>query len=389
MEEICYTLVLNKGRDEGYDVRELSKEDFIRETARLLPKPQRIFCGLGDFLEIGDYNNLLDSIFFEKEAVKFEVLLDRINRKMTEKGSIPSSFLKLAVYFPDFLLKGVPTFCASTIGKKSRLTPGARNLIKYLQDYPILFLTAMPYEIAIEFVRRVGLDEENLIASMYRVNKDNHGRTVYAGGIERFISGDRKSIEIEKRLAGEDLRETDVVYMGRGEAGVKTFNTVNSIAFNPSDTIIPVSKITLYGSSLESLLVLFNFEGELDRYLLSSQYEEFFPSLVVYSAKREKSPALIELEKEHRQLQNNIIGQRIEYEGESYYSVERDIEVEFGASTFDIKKIREEISARMERYHQNPDEFAGKVYVMARERYRALCEWKQSKIWNPMPANGQ
>ncbi len=372
MDEIRYTLVLNRGRDEGYDVRELPKEDFIRETARLLPKPKRIFCGLGDFLEIGDYNNLLDSIFFEKEAVKFEALLDRINRKMSEKGSIPSSFLKLAVYFPDFLLKNVPTFCASTIGKKSRLTPGARNLIKYLQDYPIIFLTAMPYEIAIEFVRRVGLDSENLISTVYRVMQDDHRRTLYAGGIERFISGDRKSLEIEKRMASENLGETDVVYMGRGEAGVKTFYTVNSIAFNPSDSIIPVSKITLYGSSLESLLVLFNFEGELDRYLLSNQYEEFLPSLVVYSEKREKSPALIELEKEHRQLQNNIIGQRIEYEGESYYSVERDIEVEFGASTFDIKKVREEISARMERYHQNPDEFSNKVYVMARERYWSL-----------------
>lgn len=372
MEEINYTLILNRGRDEGYEVRELSREDFIREASRLLPRPKRIFCGLGDFLEIGDYNNLLDSIFFEKEGVKFEALLDRINRKMSEKGSIPSSFLKLAVYFPDFLLKGVPTFCASTIGKKSRLTPGARNLIKYLQDFPIIFLTAMPYEIAIEFVRRVGLNDDNLISTVYRVEKDDHGRDVYAGGIERFISGDRKSIEIEKRLAAENLKETDVVYMGRGEAGVKTFNTVNSVAFNPSDSIIPVSKITLYGSSLESLLVLFNFEGELERYLLSNQYEEFLPSCVVYSEKREKSPALIEIEREHRQLQNNIIGQRIEYEGESYYSVERDIEVEFGASTFDIKKVRDEISQRMKKYHQNPDEFAGKVYVMARERYRSL-----------------
>jgi hypothetical protein len=231
----------------------------------------------------------------------------------------------------------------------------------------------MPYEIAIEFVRRVGLGDDNLISTVYRVEMDDHKRNIYAGGIERFISGDRKSIEIEKRLAGENLKETDVVYMGRGEAGVKTFHTVNSIAFNPSDSIIPVSKITLYGSSLESLLVLFNFEGELDRYLLSNQYEEFLPSLVVFSEKREKAPALIALEKEHRRLQNNIIGQRIEHEGESYYSVERDIEVEFGASTFDIKKVREEIGTRMERYHQNPDEFANKVYVMAQERYRSMC----------------
>ncbi|MCX7679748.1 MAG: hypothetical protein N2316_11095 [Spirochaetes bacterium] len=373
MEKIVYTLVINRGRDEGFEVHEFSKEEFIRHSSHLLTKPKRIFCGLGDFLEIGDYNNLLDSIFFEKEAVKFEVVLDRVNRKVSESGTIPSSFLKLAVYYPDFLLKGIPTTCASTIGRKSRLTPGARNLIKYLQDYPILVLSAMPYEIAIEFVRRVGLSDENLISTVYRVEKDAHGRSFYAGGIERFISGDRKSLEIEKRLASEELKETDVVYMGRGEAGVKTFHTVNSVAFNPSDSIIPVSKITVYGSSLESLLVLFNFDGELDRYLLSNKYEEFLPSLIVFSEKRNKSPKLVDLEREHRQLQNNIIGQRIEYEGESYNSVERDIEVEFGASAFDIKKIREEISKRMEHYQQNLEEFANKIYVMARERYLAMC----------------
>ena len=196
--------------------------------------------------------------------------------------------------------------------------------------------------------------------------------TIYAGDIERFISGDRKSLEIEKRMAAENLSEEEVVYIGRGEAGIKTFLTVNSIAFNPPDNIIPGAKITLYGSSLESLLVLFNFEGELDRYLTSKSVEYSLPSLVVFSEKREKSDELIEIEQSHRRLQNNIIGQRIEYSGESYNSVERDIEVEFGGSAIDIKKVREMISERMERYENNPDEFVKEVYAIARQRYRVL-----------------
>jgi len=372
MEDITYTLVLNRGREEGFELKELEREDFIRETSRLLPRPKKIFIGLGDFLEIGDYNNLLDSIFFEKEGVKYENLLDSINRVVSGEGKIPSSFMKLAVYFPDFLLKGIPTYCVSTIGKKSRLFPGARNFVKYIHEYSPLVLTAMPYEIAIEFVKRVGLGEDNLISTMYKVTSDEHSRRIYAGDIERFISGDRKSLEIEKRMAAEDLSEDDVVYIGRGEAGVKTFSTVSSIAFNPADTIIPVSKITIYGSSLESLLVLFNFDGELERYLTSQPMEEFMPSLVVFSEKRGKSDELMEIESTHRRLQNNIIGQRIEHAGESFDSVERDIEVEFGGSAIDIKKVRGLISDRMRRYENNPDDFVREVYDIARERYKML-----------------
>jgi hypothetical protein len=66
MEENSYTLVYN--RAEGFDERILGKQEFIREVSSLLKKPKRIFLGLGDFLEIGDYNNLLDTIFFEKEG---------------------------------------------------------------------------------------------------------------------------------------------------------------------------------------------------------------------------------------------------------------------------------------------------------------------------------
>ncbi len=372
MEEIVYTLVLNRGKEEGFEVRELGKEEFIRETSRLLAKPRKVFIGLGDFLEIGDYNNLLDSIFFEKEAVKYENLLDRINREMSEQAGIPSSFMKLAVYFPDFLLKGVPTSCVTTIGKKSRLFPGARNLVKYLKEYSPLVLTAIPYEIAIEFVKRVGLGDENLISTVYRVERDEYARKVYAGDIERFISGDRKSLEIEKKMASENLTDEDVVYIGRGEAGVKTFSTVNSIAFNPADTIIPGSKITIYGSSLESLLVLFNFDGEIDRYLISQNFEEYLPSLVVYSEKRDKCSDLISLEIEHRHLQNNVIGQRIEHAGESYDSVERDIEVEFGGSPIDIRKVRNMISQRMSKYENDPEKLADNIYQIARKRYAIL-----------------
>ena len=176
MEEIGHTLIINRGREEGFDSRDLDRDDFIKEASRLLKKPRQLFFGLGDFVEIGDYNNLLDSIFFEKEGVKFENLLDRINRIVSVGGQIPFSFMKLAVYFPDFLLKDIPVSCVSTIGKKSRLYPGARNFIQYIRDYNPVALTAMPYEIAIEFVKRVGLGDENLISTVYKVTVDEHSR---------------------------------------------------------------------------------------------------------------------------------------------------------------------------------------------------------------------
>ena len=111
-----------------------------------------------------------------------------------------------------------------------------------------------------------------------------------------------------------------------------TFSIINSIAFNPSANIISESKISIYGSSLESLLVLFNFEGELEKFLFSDAVEEFLPSLVVYSEVHEKSEELIEIELSHRYLQNNIIGQRIEHSENSFNSVLRDIDIAFGGA---------------------------------------------------------
>ncbi len=372
MEEQKYILIINKGDDNNFEIQELDKLDFLRATSSLLKKPKKIFLGMGDFLEIGDYNNLLDSIFFETEGIAFENILDDINSSIAEQGNIPFSFLKLAVYFPDFLLRNVPTFCASIVGKKSRLFPGAENFTKYIKEYNPIILSALPYEIAIEFTKRLGLRDENLIATEYRIDNDDHNRPVYSGGIKRFISGDRKSLEIEKSMATHDLKEDDIVYIGRGEAGTKTFSTVNSIAFNPSQTIIPESRLTIYGSSLESLLVLFNFDGDLEKYLLSDHVEEFLPSLIVFSETRKKSKELIDIELKHRQLQNNVIGQRIECSGESYKSVRREIEVEFGGSAINMRDVKRMVEGRMHEYRTNLDRFILEISQIAVERYKNI-----------------
>jgi hypothetical protein len=372
MEEQKYILIINKGEDKDFQVQNLDKIDFLRATSTLLKKPKKIFLGMGDFLEIGDYNNLLDSIFFETEGIAFENILDDINSRIAEQGNIPFSFLKLAVYFPDFLLKEVPVFCSSIVGKKSRLFPGAENFTKYIKEYNPVILSALPYEIAIEFTKRLGLHDENLISTEYRVEMDDHNRPVYAGGIKRFISGDRKSLEIEKSMATHDLKEDEIVYIGRGEAGTKTFSTVNSIAFNPSQTIIPESRLTIYGSSLESLLVLFNFDGDLEKYLMSDPVEEFLPSLVVFSETRKKSKELIEIELQHRQLQSNVIGQRIECSGESYKSVRREIEVEFGGSTVNMREVKRMVEDRMYEYRNNLDRFIQEISMIAVDRYKNI-----------------
>jgi hypothetical protein len=364
-----YTLIINRGNRDGFDIRTLEKKEFLRETSTLLERPKKIFLGLGDFLEFGDYNKLLDSIFFDEEAVQLENILDKINRELSEEGNIPFSFFKLAVYFPDFLLKDVPTTCVSAIGKKSRLFPGAETFVKYIKEYDPLVLTAIPFEIAIEFVKRVGLGEKNLIATQYKVSNNEKNTEVFAGDIHRFISGDRKSIEIEKVMNEKELRDDEVVYIGRGEAGVKTFATVNSVAFNPPENIIPASRITLYGSSLEALLVLFNFEGELEKLLLSEAIEQYLPSLVVYSEVKEKPQELIDIELEHGKMQNNFIGQRIEHSGESYSSVERDIEVAFGGSSIDINAVRRMISERMSIYRKNPQQLVNDISWISRDRY--------------------
>ncbi len=368
-----YELIINHSREKGFESIRLDKKDYLKEVSYLLKEPKKVFIGLGDFLEIGDYSTLIDKLFFDTEGIKIENILDNNNRRISSEGEVPFSFFKLAVYFPDFLLKDVPTSCISVIGEKSRLFPGAETFIRLIKAYDPLVLTAMPYEIAIELVKRVGLNDNNLVATEYKKRKDNVNKEVYAGDVNRFISGDRKSLLIEKYLHENNLKNDEVVYMGRGEAGVKTFSQVNSIAFNPFDNIITESKITLYGSSLLSLLVLFNFTGAFDDILMSEQFEEFMPSLVVYSAAREKSPELIDIEKHHRNMQSNIIGQRIEHSGVSYKSVEREIEVVFAGSSININQVKQLVTERMEEYRKNPGELVKKIYDMAKLRYKNFC----------------
>lgn len=368
-----YELIINHSREKGFESIKLDKRDYLKEVSYLLKEPKKVFIGLGDFLEIGDYSTLIDNIFFDTEGIKIENILDDNNRRLSSEGEVPFSFFKLAVYFPDFLLKDVPTSCISVIGEKSRIFPGADNFIRFIRSYDPLVLTAMPQEIAIELVKRVGLNENNLIATDYKKKQDKINKEVYAGDVNRFISGDRKSLIIEKYLHENNLRNDEVVYMGRGEAGVKTFYQVNSVAFNPFNNIIPQSKITLYGSSLLSLLVLFNFNGAFNDFLLSDQFEEFMPSLVVYSAAREKSPELIAIEVQHCNMQNNIIGQRIEHSGVSYKSVEREIEVVFAGSSININQVKQMVTERMEEYRKNPGDLVRKIYDMAKLRYKSFC----------------
>lgn len=375
MNEDKYELIISHGREKSFAFETIGfdKKDFLKEASRLLVEPKKVFIGLGDFLEIGDYSTLIDNIFFDTEGIKLESILDVSNRRISLEGNIPYSFFKLGVYFPDFILKDVPTSCAAVIGEKSRLFPGAEIFTRFIKSYAPLVLTAMPFEIAIEIIKRVGLNEANLVATDYKKATDNILKEVYAGDINRFISGDRKSIEIEKYMHENNLKDDEVVYMGRGEAGVKTFSRVNSIAFNPFDNIIPESKITLYGSSLISLLVLFNFDGRLDHLLLSDEFEEYLPSLIVYSTAKEKSPQLVDLEIQHRNMQSSIIGQRIEHAGESYKSVEREIEVVFAGSSININQVKKMVTARMEFFRNNPDELVRKINDIAAARYSSFC----------------
>lgn len=373
MTDDKYELIINHSKDSGFDSIKLEKRDFLKELSYLLSEPKKVFLGLGDFLEIGDYSTLIDNLFFNTEGIKIENILDDNNRRLSSEGDVPFSFFKLAVYFPDFLLKDVPTSCISVIGEKSRLFPGAETFIRFIKHYEPLVLTAMPTEIAIEFVKRIGLNENNLISTEYKKKTDKIKKEVYAGDVNRFISGDRKSLVIEKYMHEHDLKDNEVVYIGRGEAGVKTFSSVNSVAFNPFDNIIQQSRITLYGSSLVSLLVLFNFDGRLDEILMSESFEEFIPSLVVYSPVKEKSPELIDIEIRHRNMQGNIIGARIEHSGESYKSVEREIEVVFSGSSININQVKQMVTDRIEEYRRNPGELVKKIYDIAKVRYKNFC----------------
>ena len=195
-EQKTYQLIINHGL-EGYDAYTLNKHDFIRSISPYLKRPQKVFLGLGDFLEIGDYNNLLDALLLDQNAAKLEGILDKNNRIISEETDIPVSFFKLGVYYPDFLLKEVPTECASMVGKKARIFPGAELFVRHIKQYNPLVFTAIPFEISIEYMKRLGLDKNNLLATEYKKTVVSN-REVYTGDIVRFISGNRRSIEIEK-----------------------------------------------------------------------------------------------------------------------------------------------------------------------------------------------
>jgi len=370
-KETTYELIINNGLEEGYERRILDKKTFIKESAKLLTRPKKIFLGLGDFLELGDYNNLIDAVLLDQEVAKLEGILDKNNRKISEEGDIPFSFFKLAVYYPDFLFKGVPVECISTIGKKARLSPGSEVFIRHIKKYNPLVLTAIPYEISIEYMKRMGLGKINLLATEYKKAVVNN-KEIFTGDIIRFMSGNRRSLAIEKVMAEMDYRNDDILYIGRGEAGSNTFTTYNSIAYNPAEGILGKAKYSIYGSTLESLLVLFNYDNENEDYLMSDQYEENLPSMIVYSRKKEKCRELIELELEHRQMQENIIGLKIEHSEDSYASLEREINVLLGAS-LNITLVRNLIFTRMQKYLDDPQGLVKDIYSIARERYKNFC----------------
>ncbi|MCL2026253.1 MAG: hypothetical protein FWG92_05550 [Leptospirales bacterium] len=369
-EETTYSLIINKGREEGFEHYRLDRVSFIAETARLIKRPKKIFLGLGDFLELGDYKQLLDSVFFDDDGSKFENILDKNNRKISQESDVPFSFFKMAVYFPDFLLKNVPTFCVSAIGKKSRLFPGAETFIRQIKKYDPMVLSAMPYEVASEFMKRLGLDKTKLVATEYITKKNDAGYDIYAGGIKSFVSGDRKNLEIEKSIAGSGFLEDDITYIGSGESGIKTFSAVNSVAFNTASSVAAHSRIAVYGPSLESLLSIFNFDGEFNSLLLSEQPEDLLPSLVVVSHKTGMNEELQMIESEHLTMQNNILGQRLEYSGDSFQSVEREIEITFGSSFIDMAEVRSMIEKRMMAYKENPLELVKQIYYIAKQRYK-------------------
>ncbi len=373
MNRTKYEIIFNYGRN--FERHFFEKEDFIAETSKLIKKPKKIFLGMGNFLELGDYNNLLDSILFDETKIKLEKLLDQSNRMLSEWGTIPFSFFKLAVYFPDYLLKDVPIYCVSTIGKKSRLAPGAETFIQYIKDYDPLIMSAMPYEIAIEFVKRLNLDHENLISTQYKTALNKNNKMVYAGGINKFVSGEIKNIEIEKRLIGSQLTDDDVLYIGSGEAGLKTFSWVkNSIAFNPPKQIMSESHVNIYGSSLESLIVLFNENQIHNSFLMSRTMDDLLPSLIVYSDTKEKSESLLEIELEHRQFQRNILSQRVIYSSDSYDSVINEINIDLKGSPIGIDNVKELITKRILKYTENPRDIILEIYNIAVERYEKVGE---------------
>jgi hypothetical protein len=232
-------------------------------------------------------------------------------------------------------------------------------------------MTAIPYEISIEYIKRMGLEKKNLLSTEYKKDIINN-KEVFIGDIIKFISGDRRALAIEMFMAENDYVNDDILYIGRGEAGTNAFTAYNSIAFNPVKGIMNKSKFTIYGSTLESLLVLLNYWNELEKYLLSNHYEENIPSLIVYSNIREKNEELIEIELEHRQLQENTIGLEIERSEDDYGSLEREIDVLLGASTVNITMVRSLILSRMSKYLNDPQGLVKDIYLIAKERYKAF-----------------
>ncbi|MDR3237923.1 MAG: hypothetical protein LBT84_05405, partial [Spirochaetia bacterium] len=240
------------------------------------------------------------------------------------------------------------------------------------KEYDPTVLTAMPWEIAVELMKRLDLDESKLVATEYITKQDEAKHGIYAGGIKSFVSGDKKNIEIEKTIAKFGFLEDDIVYVGSGEAGIKTFSAVNSIAFNTSPSIASHSRISVYGSSLESLLTVFNFDCELDSILLSDFWEEYLPSLIVVSRKIGKNDELLEIEAKHLTMQSNTVGQRLEHSSDSFRSVEREIEITFGGSFVDIEDVRSMVAKRMSAYRKNPLELVKEIYHIAKQRYKEV-----------------
>jgi hypothetical protein len=369
MEEKKYTYIINHEAND-FEVMEFSKRDLLNEIRKLLKRPKKIFLGLGDFLEVGDYNKLLDTIFFDEEGFKFENILDLTNSKLSEAGNIPFSFFKMAVYYPDFLLKNVPTFCMSVIGQNLRLFPGVHSFIDSIKIFDPLILSALPYEIAIEVVNRLGLKKNNLLSTEYKLYKDESGKERYAGDVVRFLSGSVKVNEIRKRLEEGNFDSDEVLYIGRGESGVKTFTDINSIAFNPPISVMSGSKLTIYGPTLDSLLFILNFDDKYKNLIESEEWDEFMPSLIVYSKVKDKSEHLLEIERQHLNLQENVVMQIMECSGESFESVKRKIEITFGGHYIDMNNVRETIENRLRNYREGSEDLVKEVYKIARHRYK-------------------
>jgi len=365
------TLIINRGLRDGFAEYTLNKTEFLQKISKFLKEPRKVFLGMGDFLELGDYNNLIDAILLDNQFAQLEAILDKNNRKIAESGEIPFSFFKLAVYFPEFILKETHVDLISIIGQKGRLFPGAMEFIDFARKYDPLVLTAIPYEISIEYIKRLGLSSENLYSTEY--NKYKEKPSFFSGGISRFVSGNRRIIEIEKKMSEMNYTFEDVIYIGHGEAGSNTFSNFNSIAFNPPEPIMDRSRFNIYGSTLESIAVLFNFDESMNRYLLSPEFEDSFPSLLVYSEVREKSDSLIRVELEHRRMQENTIGMKIEHSQDSYASLEREIDVLLGASTVNLSEARSIIHSRLQKYIDDPNSLVKDVYNIAKERYKNFC----------------